>query len=1501
METSCLFAVLVVGLIVWALVASSARRAQREAQEQALRGLRLDLSSAQMEIDQLTKHFAELQSSVASLQPQKPMPIPVTADLSGLLPTQEAMSPPLILKPMPEPMPVPMREEVPWAIEVPASAAATQPLIYVAPEEEPQPQVLSQDHPQKSEPDFTAAPSVPPIALPPPPRIPMLPLPAPNLHKPSEPFDWESLIGVKLFSWIAGIALLVAAVAFLKFGIEHGWLTAPVRLTIGLATGAGLLAFCETERAQKYAVTAQSLTAAGIAILFSTFFASASLWHLLPPVAAFLCMALVTAVAVLLSIRRDSIFIALLGLLGGFATPALLSTGVDNPLGLFGYLALLNVGLAWVGYRKRWPLLKALSLLFTALYQLGWVLKFLNDSKLGIGLGIFLLFPVMAFGSLFLGERKQKTDAEAVHPLFRQSTTLAAIPPLLFALHLATTPAYGEHYAMMFGFLALVVAGLSTVAVFRGPEWLHTLAATATLVVWSGWLSASYAPATWPWLLAFVALFVGLYLGVPLLQEKLGKAPFEASGRLGQYAAPLLLMVFPVLVVLEPATASPWLCFGSMLGLGLLLAAYAIRQDERKIHYFACFFMIVAEVIWSVRHLSVERLPAALTIYGAFALFTLGVPWFAKVRGRVWSQGDDGRMLLLALPPLVFAVFCLIAPEYGGHFMLLFSFLAGLVIWLELLAVFHGPLWLHAVGGVFTLLAWGGWLFSSYERGAWPTVLGFLALFVGIFLAGGVLVERRKCTAESGWIAVFTAPMLLFAFPALVLLEPAVAAPGLLFGVLLGLMVVLSAYSIWFEEGLVHFIACFFVLLAEALWSSKFLSPQHLMSALAIYGGFGLFYLGVPVYAQAKGKALKPAGSGAILAFASLGLLFFLVLGPMAGASLWPLAILVGMLNLGMLYEASQGHRPALCLTGMILSWILLGCWWFSAPIEGMLVPALAVLGAFGVLVVGGSLWLRTRQSASGEAAPFAEPGLFLGLAGHLFLLAVVVQPHLSLPPWPWLGVLFVLVLALGTAALCIRRGALQLGSVLATQLVLIAWAGALPLHTPWVDLALWCPVAFALLGLLWDELSRLRGVEDRLFTASAGIGIYLAQLALVILGRASLGVAHASLTAAHAVLGLALLALAWRRQRHGWALGLAVSMGIILLTWRASHPIIFGTAFWIHPAWRQELILAAPFYLLLLGFPLVLEERAKGHRLPFLAALVGSGLFFLAAWEALLSGGFKGVIGALPVVQALLLVPHLLRLLRLEPEGERDLGRLAAVAGGILAFVTLAIPLQLDKEWITLGWALLAAALAWLYTRVPHKGLLTWLFALLAVVFARLVLNPAVFEYHARSGMPVVNWYLYSYLVAAACFFTAAWILKRTEDRIFGLPRLSSLLPVGGAVLLFLLLNIEIADSFSAGDALTFNLFNGSLAQQLSYTIGWAVYAIALLLTGVISRSRFTRVAAIVMLTATVAKAFLLDLRQLTGLYRVASFVGLAVSLALVAVVLQKFALRQAEIEAES
>ena len=135
-----------------------------------------------------------------------------------------------------------------------------------------------------------------------------------------------------------------------------------------------------------------------------------------------------------------------------------------------------------------------------------------------------------------------------------------------------------------------------------------------------------------------------------------------------------------------------------------------------------------------------------------------------------------------------------------------------------------------------------------------------------------------------------------------------------------------------------------------------------------------------------------------------------------------------------------------------------------------------------------------------------------------------------------------------------------------------------------------------------------------------------------------------------------------------------------------------------------------------------------------------------------------------LPVFQAALMLLLVWRLLRIEPPSERLLSRLALIAAAALAFITIAIPLQLEKQWITIGWALEGAALVWLYRRIPHRGLLAWSGALLAAAFVRLALNPAVLSYHPASHHAIVNWYLYTYLVSAAAFFVAAWLLPDDE-----------------------------------------------------------------------------------------------------------------------------------------
>jgi hypothetical protein len=88
---------------------------------------------------------------------------------------------------------------------------------------------------------------------------------------------------------------------------------------------------------------------------------------------------------------------------------------------------------------------------------------------------------------------------------------------------------------------------------------------------------------------------------------------------------------------------------------------------------------------------------------------------------------------------------------------------------------------------------------------------------------------------------------------------------------------------------------------------------------------------------------------------------------------------------------------------------------------------------------------------------------------------------------------------------------------------------------------------------------------------------------------------------------------------------------------------------------------------------------------------------------------------------------------------------------------VTTAIPLQLEDQWLTVAWALEGAALALLTRRLSHP-LVPWAsFTLGLVVAVRLVLNPYALEYGDTSGLPLLNWTLYTWGLPLVCLLLTA------------------------------------------------------------------------------------------------------------------------------------------------
>lgn len=207
---------------------------------------------------------------------------------------------------------------------------------------------------------------------------------------------------MKLFAWLGGLAALFCVAYFIKYSFDHDLIPPAVRAALGFLVGIGLVVGGVLMDRQRYKVTADTLCATGIVALYAVTFGCRAIYHFaaFTPEFCFALMVLITATGFLLAVRLRAQVVAILGILGGFLTPLLLSTGQDNPLGLFGYLTILDVGLVAVALATGWEALVPLGAVGTLAMQVGWAEKFFAPEKLGtavaVGLDFDLLF-VIAF------------------------------------------------------------------------------------------------------------------------------------------------------------------------------------------------------------------------------------------------------------------------------------------------------------------------------------------------------------------------------------------------------------------------------------------------------------------------------------------------------------------------------------------------------------------------------------------------------------------------------------------------------------------------------------------------------------------------------------------------------------------------------------------------------------------------------------------------------------------------------------------------------------------------------------------------------------------------------------------------------------------------------------------------------------------------------------------------------------------------------------------------
>jgi uncharacterized membrane protein len=186
-----------------------------------------------------------------------------------------------------------------------------------------------------------------------PPIEPYRPLPVaprrPTIAMPSaDPGQWVNRLGIALL-------LLGAAFGF-KYSIDRGWIGPAFRVACGLAMSASLVGASTRLRASRPGLS-RMLGGGGLACAYLSVFAAFQLYALVGYAGAFAAMSAVTAAALVLARRDDDAAIAMVGVIGGLATPFLLYTGGRNVPGLVGYTGLVGAAASMMFLDRGWRVL----------------------------------------------------------------------------------------------------------------------------------------------------------------------------------------------------------------------------------------------------------------------------------------------------------------------------------------------------------------------------------------------------------------------------------------------------------------------------------------------------------------------------------------------------------------------------------------------------------------------------------------------------------------------------------------------------------------------------------------------------------------------------------------------------------------------------------------------------------------------------------------------------------------------------------------------------------------------------------------------------------------------------------------------------------------------------------------------------------------------------------------------------------------------------------------
>src|SRR5438045_3132313 len=187
----------------------------------------------------------------------------------------------------------------------------------------------------------------------------------------SQNFKFENVIGLRIIHLVGIVVLVIGLSIGVKYAIDRQLISEAVRIIFAYLAGI-ILYLLSWRLKKKYQLFSAILFSGAMASLYFTTYAAFVYYGFFSFAAAFLLMGGLTLYTAFESIRYNRQEIAVLGMVGAYGIPFLISANNGRIDLFFSYIIIINAGIVVLSFKKKWKVMGWLALFSSWILFISW-------------------------------------------------------------------------------------------------------------------------------------------------------------------------------------------------------------------------------------------------------------------------------------------------------------------------------------------------------------------------------------------------------------------------------------------------------------------------------------------------------------------------------------------------------------------------------------------------------------------------------------------------------------------------------------------------------------------------------------------------------------------------------------------------------------------------------------------------------------------------------------------------------------------------------------------------------------------------------------------------------------------------------------------------------------------------------------------------------------------------------------------------------------------------